>query len=112
MIDAGRIEMALRDAGAFVEGTGVSVSGDGTPALVFAPAATAQQRQAANAALAALDRRNRRRRPVAAILADLNALTAAQRTALLTRWLAQAASDDPRLLRRLGQAIDGDEPDV
>lgn len=110
MTDAGRIDEALRAAGHAIDG--VSVAQDGSVEIQWPASATLEQRQAGEAALAGVDRRPRRRRAALAILADLNALTAAQRLALFARWLAQAASDDPRLLRRLGHAIDGDEPDA
>ena len=108
MLDAGKIHQALADIGHTCD---VSVAQDGTPSLAFPTGATQEQRAAALRALAGLDLRPRRRREVAAILADLNAMSGAQRLSLVVRWLAQAAADEPGLLRRLGQAIDGDEPE-
>ncbi len=113
MLMPGDVMQALLDAGAAIPaGTDVVAARDGAFSLRFPDIATAPQRQAANAALAALDKRPRRRRAVAAILADLNALVPVERMALLMKWLATEAAADARLLRRLGQAIDGDEPDV
>lgn len=56
----------------------------------------------------------RRRRQVAAILADVDAAldTAAKDKAALHRLLAVLAMKEPKLLRRLNLAIDGDEPEV
>jgi hypothetical protein len=108
VLDAGKIHRALADLGHACD---MSVAQDGTPSLAFSTGATQEQMAAALRALAGLDLRPRRRRAMAAILADLNAMSGAQRLSLVVRWLAQAAADEPGLLRRLGQAIDGDEPE-
>lgn len=78
----------------------------------YRPEATAQQRSAGDALVAGFDSRPRRPRKAAAIFQAINALSAADRTKLITAVCTAVLIDNPLLAQRIGINIGGDEPDV
>lgn len=81
----------------------------GPPVLVWLNAATPAQQTQANAIAAGFDFRPRRPRKLADLTAAVNALTAAQKNALLAVCCADLLQRNPQAARQLGIALDGDE---
>ncbi len=107
-MDASRLQ-ALTEQ---IADTGIPVHGVsiGPPIRVdFKPEATDQQRQQAASIVAGFDTRPRKPRPLAALIADIEALTVIQRNKLLVVMAAKFLQDYPRAARKLGIALDGDE---
>lgn len=85
---------------------------EGAPVIQFLPSATASQKNAASTILAGYDFRPRRSRSFASIMADIAALSNADRAKLLSAVCANFLRENPIFASQFSINIDGDEPDV
>lgn len=105
-----KIGEAIRQAGIPING--LRETAPGVFGIDFRPEATSAQRTQAQTILTNFDRRARRPRSIAALVADINAMTVANRNILLVAVLAQILQRDPQFAIRAGfPALVGDEVD-
>lgn len=116
-----RLQAQMKTAG--IPLTGISPrqpEGDETPHFVdrgqgffvelhFGPSATAPQRALAAQILAAFSFERRRPRSRASLMADVQALTAAQRNQLVAAMAVDFLQREPDFAQKLGINLDGDE---
>lgn len=108
-----RLDAALKAAGIPIHG--VSVNHKTTPRTVrvdYAAGATLQQRVDGQAVVDAFDWTQRKPKAQAALLTAIQSLSAADRNKLLAAMAAEFLRENPDFARRLGIALDGDEPEI
>lgn len=100
------LDRAIRDAGVPIDGVGRE---GGVVRIDFRPEATPAQRATANTIAAGFDFTPRRRRAYAALMTDLAALSAADRTTLVNAVLADFLREHPDFAASFGIAVSGEE---
>lgn len=104
-----RLYRQIRGAGIPIDGvSGISST---TYRIDFRPEATAPQRAQANSIAQTFDWRRRRNRPYNDLVADINALSVADRQRLINLVLADFLREHPNFAIRFGINVDGEEPE-
>lgn len=91
---------------------GVTLLRDGSVRVDFRPEVTDEQIAAAKSIVDAFDWTPRRPKTQAALLTAIQALSASDRNKLLAAMAAEFLRSHPDFGRKLGLALDGDEPEA
>lgn len=103
-----RLFEAVNAAG--IPNEGCRQAAGGPLEIIYAAGATPQQQAQGATIIAGLDTSPRRPKGLAALRAEVGALTNAQKNNLFEAIAARFLQENPKFARRLGLAVDGDEP--